>query len=187
MDHIRHKYEELGAGEYYRTNGENYKNPHFPQVKALVIRNYPRFDCPDGPILDFCAGGGEVTMALQECGHQLIAGSDPYTHVLYEKNTGTACFRYSFDDLIKGETPGIYRLIISSFAMHLCPEKDLFPLVWALFGAAPVLAVITPHKRPELEKIPGVRLLWDDYELTDRGKKVHLKVYDMPVRAASYR
>ena len=182
MDHIRLKYEKLGAEEYYRQNGDIYENPHYPQVKALVMRNYARWNCPQGAILDFCAGGGEVTLALRERGHQQLAGSDPFTYHLYEKNTGLPCLRLSFEDLIKGANAGQYALIISSFALHLCPEKDLFPVTWALFSAAPILAIITPHKRPQLEQIPGVRLLWEDAELTDRGKKVRLKVYDMPLR-----
>ena len=177
MNHIRHKYEELGAAEYYRSQGDIYENPHFPQVKALIMRNYGRWNCPDGKILDFCAGGGEATLALRECGHQQLAGSDPFTYSLYEKNTGIPCQQISFEDLVKGTNLDRYELIICSFALHLCPEKDLFPVVWSLFSAAPLLAVITPHKRPELERIPGVRLLWEDAELTERSKKVRLKVY----------
>jgi hypothetical protein len=47
--------------------------------------------------------------------------------------------------------------------------------------AAPVLVVITPHKRPALEELPGIELVWEDFELTERGKKVRLKVYQRMV------
>jgi len=182
VKHIRQQYETHGAEGYYRSHAEDYENPHFPQVRELVLRNYPSWNCGEGGVLDFCAGGGEVTLALREAGHRIISGSDPFTWELYQNNTGITCEKWSFEDIIKGAKIGHYRAVISSFAMHLCPEKDLFPLVWALFGAAPLLVIITPHKRPELEKIPGVELVGEDFELTDRGKKVRLKTYAMPGR-----
>ncbi len=45
--------------------------------------------------------------------------------------------------------------------------------------AAPVLVVITPHKRPALEELPGIELVKEDFELTERGKKVRLKQYQL--------
>lgn len=179
MKDIRGLYESFGAENYYQEYGNEYKNPHEKEVQELVKRHFSRWDTSGG-VLDFCAGSGEVTRALLDCGCARVAGSDPYTFGLYEKNTGITCARWSFDDLLRGADMGRYSLMICSFALHLCPEKDLFPVVWQLFAAAPVLAIITPHKRPELEKLPGVHLLWEDFELTPRGKKVRLKVYDMP-------
>lgn len=173
-------YESYGAEEYYRQHGENYENPHQRQVTQLILRNFPNWDCSGG-VLDFCAGGGEVTLALRQCGAFPISGSDPFTYELYEKNTGLPCARLSFDDVIRGAQIEPCSVVICSFAMHLCPEKDLFPLIWQLFSAAPLLVIITPHKRPELEKIPGVELVGEDFELTERGKKVRLKMYSLTV------
>ncbi|MFN7327483.1 MAG: class I SAM-dependent methyltransferase [Chitinophagales bacterium] len=180
MKDIRPLYETYGAEEYYRLYGEGYENPHEPIIRALVQRNLARWDCSGG-VLDFCAGGGEVTRALLEQKGVQVRGCDPYTYALYERLTGCPCDRWSFMEVIKGADLGHYSLIISSFALHLCPEKELFSLVWALFMAAPVLVVITPHKRPALEELPGIELVWEDFELTERGKKVRLKVYQRMV------
>jgi hypothetical protein len=128
-------------------------------------------------VLDLAAGGGEVTIALQEKGITGITGCDPFTFSLYEKQTGLDCLKLSFHDIIRGGMPGAYSVVICSFALHLCPIKDLFPLVWNLFEAAPLLVVITPHKRPELENLPSVELVWQDFVCTERGKQVRLKAY----------
>jgi hypothetical protein len=40
-----------------------------------------------------------------------------------------------------------------------------------------MLIVITPHKRPELENLNGISLDFEDFTLTERGKKVRLKAY----------
>jgi hypothetical protein len=39
------------------------------------------------------------------------------------------------------------------------------------------LVIITPHKRPQLEKLDGVKLVFEDYALTERGKKVRLREF----------
>lgn len=176
MKAIRPLYDSCGVEGYYRDHAGTYENPHFPEIKLLLERNFSRFDCSGG-VLDFAAGGGEVTRVLQALGVQNITGCDPYTFLLYEKNTGLPCLRRSFKEVVKGEPVGQYSLIVSSFALHLCPLKDLFPLTWNLLQAAPLLVVLTPHKRPELEKLPGIVLDWEDVTETDRGKKVRMKAY----------
>ncbi len=40
-----------------------------------------------------------------------------------------------------------------------------------------MLVIITPHKRPELEKLQGVELVLEDAVETVRGKKVRMKAY----------
>jgi predicted nicotinamide N-methyase len=174
--HIRPLYEQHGAEGYYRSFAEEYENPHFPEIRALIARNFERLDCT-GTVLDFAAGGGEAASALQSLGAKNILGCDPYTHALFEKKTGFPCLRLSFKDVIRGELPGQYSVIISSFALHLCPAKELFPLCWNLLDAAPTLVVITPHKRPELEKLTNIELIWEDWVETPRGKKVRIKAY----------
>jgi hypothetical protein len=174
---IRPLYEAHGAEGYYQAHADSYENPHFPQVEALLRRNAPRLDC--SALLDLSAGGGEASQIFLALGLRGITGCDPYTYALFEKNTGLPCLRLSFKDIVREGLPGQYSAIVCSFALHLCPEKDLFPLCWQLFQAAPLLLVITPHKRPELERLPGIRLAWEDAELTERGKKVRLKAYEM--------
>lgn len=178
MKAIRPLYETFGAEGYYRRHASDYENPHFPEIKTLLERNFTRFECSGG-VLDFAAGGGEVAQVLQQLGVEKITGCDPFTFALFEKNTSLPCLRLSFKDVVKGGLSGRYSLAISSFALHLCPPKDLFSLTWNLLQAAPTLVVITPHKRPELERLPGIELIWEDFAETQKGKKVRMKTYQI--------
>lgn len=175
MNSIRPLYDEYGAEGYYRDHAAGYENPHFPEIRALLERNMARFECSN--VLDFAAGGGEVTQVLQAQGISTVTGCDPFTHSLYEQHTGLPCLRLSFRDVVREGLPGTFSLVVSSFALHLCPAKDLFSLTWNLLQAAPLLVVITPHKRPELENLAGIQLLWEDFVCTERGKKVRMKAY----------
>jgi hypothetical protein len=84
---------------------------------------------------------------------------------------------WSFEDLLQGKLTGNYSCIISSFALHLCPRDQLAPLVWQLFNCTSQLVIVTPHKRPELEQIEGIELSFTDHVLTQRGKRIRLKIY----------
>lgn len=182
---IRPLYDQHGAEGYYREFADEYENPHLSQIRALLERNFERLDCSSGTVLDFAAGGGEVASALQSLGVKNIVGSDPFTHALFEQKTGLPCLRLSFKDVLREGLSGQYSLIISSFALHLCPPKDLFPLTWNLLQAAPLLVLITPHKRPELEKLQGIQLVWEDCAETERGKKVRMKAYQLSSQSPS--
>ncbi|BDS10641.1 class I SAM-dependent methyltransferase [Aureispira anguillae] len=175
MKHIRNLYEQLGVDNYYKDYGNQYKNPHLAQIQELILRNATQLDY--SAILDFCGGGGEVSLIIQQLGYDQITGSDPYTHQLYKKNLNQDCHTWSFDDVIKGKLIGNYSSIICSFAMHLCPEEKLYPLVIQLFQHSNNLIILTPHKRPILEQLNGVELRFVDYALTEKGKKVFLKHY----------
>lgn len=173
---IRNQYSELGVENYYLKHGADYINPHFQYVKQLVEQNQERLDY--SKVLDFCCGGGEVSMVLRDLGFTNTVGSDPFTQKAFEKNLHKTCLPYSFQDVIKGKLAGEFSTIICSFAMHLCPEKELYPLVHNLFKHSPCLVIITPHKRPRLEDIEGVSLAFEDFTLTwEKGKKVRLKAY----------
>jgi SAM-dependent methyltransferase len=182
---IRNEYADLGVENYYRNHGNVYENPHFPYIQQLLEQNKHRIDYTH--TLDLACGGGEVTLILRGLGFDDSVGCDPFTHLLFEQNTGKkGCLTFSFDDIIKGAfSPSPkgeldshhFSSIISSFAMHLCAEKQLFPLVAQLFLWTKNIVIITPHKRPELEKLSNVTLLFEDFVLTKRGKKVFLKSY----------
>lgn len=175
MRAIRPLYDEYGVDAYYRNHAGSYENPHFPEIEALLAQNLQRIDC--GCVLDLAAGGGEVTRALSGLGVEQISGCDPYTQALYRQNTGRSCLDLSFKDLIRAGLPGQYTAIVCSFALHLCPAKDLFPLVWNLFEAAPLLIVITPHKRPDLSALTGIAMIWEDSVQTVRAKRVRCRAY----------
>ncbi len=179
---IRNLYEAFGAENYYRQHGGEYQNPHFREIKSLLEKNFDRFDCSGG-VLDFGAGGGEVAGILQKLGVEKITGCDPFTFSLFEKNTGLPCLRFGFEEVLRGADLGKYSTVVSSFALHLCPEKDLFSVVWQLFQAAPTLVILTPHKRPEVERLPGVSLVFEDFALTKKEKRVRLKIYRQELTA----
>lgn len=177
---IRNQYAEQGVDAYYEEHGNTYENPHFAQIATLLENNQSRIDYAQ--VLDFCAGGGEVSQVLQKLGYTEVMGCDPYTHELYTTNTQRPCLTFNFQEVIQGklnEALASQKLsgIICSFAMHLCPEKQLYPLVYNLFQLTNQLVIITPHKRPVLEDITQVKLDFEDFVLTERGKKVKLKSY----------
>lgn len=172
---IRDEYAEMGVTQYYQTQGKNYANPHFPQVRQLLIQNKSRIDY--SKVLDFCCGSGEVSLVLQELGYPLPMACDPFTQESYYANFDQNCLPYSFEDVIRGKLSGAFSAVICSFAMHLCPEKQLYPLVANLFQLSPNIVIITPHKRPVLERYSNVELLFEDFALTKKGKKVRLKSY----------
>ena len=179
---IRNEYADLGVDAFYEQYGAQYENPHEAQVKLLIQKNVTQTDY--SCVLDLACGGGEVTRALQEIGFENIIGCDPYTNELYEKRTQKKCFTFTFDDLVRGKHLSDWRekqfgCIICSFAMHLQPEKKLYPLVSALFFLTDTLIIITPHKRPMLETLENISLVASDFALTERGKKVFWKKYGL--------
>ena len=172
---IRNQYAELGVENYYQQHADDYQNPHFEQIKILLERYQHQFDYNN--VLDFCCGGGEVTLILKELGFDQTVGCDPFTFALYEKKIQKKCLQFSFEDVIRGKLTDNYTTIICSFAMHLCAEKKLYTLVSQLFKHAENLIILTPHKRPALEMWSAFELILEDFALTERGKKVFLKSY----------
>lgn len=172
---IRDEYKDQGVENYYLEQGANYENPHFAQVKDLLLQNSAHIDY--SRVLDLSCGSGEVSFVLKELGFSETEACDPYTQEAYQVRMGTYCRPWSFEDIVKGALTDQYSAVICSFAMHLCPEELLFALVYQLFQHTKLLVIITPHKRPELEKLEGVRLIFEDFTLTERGKKVRLKAY----------
>ena len=207
---IRDEYADQGVDAYYRTHANVYENPHYPYIKALLTQNQHRIDYSKVMDLS-AGGGEvtEILRGLlnlnQEEAQQRFIGTDPFTFKLYEKNTGCPCLPLSFEDIVKGKLafyqnyngeiqkvkyktrnlpPSVFEpfsSIICSFAMHLCDEKQLYPLVNQLFTYSKNIIIITPHKRPALETLTHVTLNFDDFVLTERGKKVFLKSYSNTV------
>lgn len=176
---MRKNYEKDGVDNYYKKNSEGYINLHEEQIRKLIINNINRFRI--GSILDLCCGGGEVTKVLIENGIDKVEGSDPYTYDLYKNNTDKKCMELSFKNILQGKLKKSYDIIVCSFALHLIDEKDLFSIVNELFNHTRKIIIISPHKRPFLEQINGVKLLLVDYTLTSKGKKVYLRIYERKV------
>lgn len=172
---MRKNYEKYGVENYYKMNSDKYTNLHEPQIRDLLIRNFNKFNF--NSVLDLCCGSGEVTKILLEKGVKNIKGADPYTFELYIKNTKKSCIKLSFKDILGGKLNENYTSIICSFAFNLIKEKDLFMIVNELFRHTKKLIIISPHKRPFLDRIKGVKLKLSDYSLTPKGKKVYLSAY----------
>ncbi len=169
---VRNLYQEWGVDAYYEAFGKDYSNPHEKYVHEVLLKNKYRID--NSSFLDLCCGAGEVTLAI---GNTKTSGCDPYTARAYFEKTGKPCLPLSFDDIISKGLPQSYSSVICSFALHLCPEKKCYPLASRLFEAARQLIIITPHKRPDLERYDDILLDFEDYVLTNKGKKVRLKSY----------
>jgi SAM-dependent methyltransferase len=176
---IRTEYAEKGVEAYYQKNANTYENPHFLYIEQLLEQNKSRIDY--ARVLDLACGGGEVALILRGLGFDNTVGCDPFTKRLFVKNTGLPCFNYGFEDIVKGrlgaKVEGQYSAIISSFGMHLCDEKMLYSLTNQLFMLTQNVVIITPHKRPQLEYFPEFELIFEDFTLTERGKKVFIKSY----------
>lgn len=85
--------------------------------------------------------------------------SDKYTSPAYTERTSRPCHPLSFNSLSASELPPntqpdsegvVWDMIFCSFALHLVPPQELFPLCYELATKARWLAVIAPHKKPEV-------------------------------------
>jgi len=173
---IRKEYEDLGIDGFYKKSGWHYSNPHEAQIVTLLENNFSQINSEK--ILDFCCGSGEVTVALLKLGCKEIIGSDPYTRQAFRKRTDKKALSLSFEEVIRKGLPEKFTSVIASFALHLCPQEQLYPLVTQIFESTPQLIVITPHKRPQLENLDGVNLIFTDETPTPKGKQVRLKIYE---------
>lgn len=92
-----------------------------------------------------------------------------YTAPAYVARTSRPCHPLSFAELANGHltplvmSPGplepVWDIVICSFALHLIPtQSELFALLHELSGKARWLAVISPHKKPEVGQATGERL-----------------------------
>lgn len=176
MKPIRKEYEDLGVDGFYKKSGWHYTNPHEPQIVTLLKKNKSQINYQN--VLDFCCGSGEVTAALASMGFENTTGSDPYTRQAFQKRIGKKALSLSFEEVIRKGLPDSYTAVIASFALHLCPREQLYPLVTQIFQSTPQLVVITPHKRPQLENLDGVQLVFTDETPTPKGKQVRLKIYE---------
>lgn len=179
---VREGYATEGVEKYYVSHGETYVNPHEHYIDALLIKNKNRIDY--SKILDLCCGSGEVTGLLQALGYKNMLGCDPFTARLYREKTGCDCLEYSFTDFLLPQTltdtnfETKFSAIICSFALHLASEKILYSLVETLWQLSDAIVIITPHKRPALENLQHTQLFFEDFVLTERGKKIFLKCYN---------
>lgn len=152
-----------GVESFYINNGNRYKNPHIKSIQQSISILIKQINLVAKlPILDFCAGGGEVSLALAQLNiTNTIIGSDPYTYQLYEYNTGNKTYRWSFDDVMNCSLEDFdFNIIICSYALHLCPKEKLKLVSLELSKHCRYLGVITPFKAPLLHEEHGFKLIY---------------------------
>lgn len=144
MDAIRNMYSELGVDAFYKEFGNEYNNPHADIIKKLLSKVEV-----GERILDLCCGSGEVTRCFTD---KDVIGCDPYTYELYKKMTGREVLKYSFKDIAQGALAEYnFDTVICSFALHLCEESMLNPVLFQLAMISNKLIILTPHKRPNIK------------------------------------
>ena len=150
-DALRPLYEAYGAQGYYEQYGAEYRNPHEAVIRTCLQSALLRWKADTAHVLDLACGSGEVTLCLQEAGVTRITGVDPYTGTAYQRRTGQSALSHSFEAIADGALEGqAFSLIVCSFALHLAPASRLPTLCYQLARLAPVLWVLTPHKRPHI-------------------------------------
>jgi len=146
---IRAEYELRGVRGFYAQSGDDYRNPHEPQVRRCIEMAVKTWRPDLGRVLDLAAGSGEATLALRDLGATIIDGIDPYTASAYLARTAQAAERFTFEDVAAGALAGRrYNLIVCSFALHLCEASRLPAVAQQLGLIGDALLILTPHKRP---------------------------------------
>jgi SAM-dependent methyltransferase len=156
---IRAEYERHGADAYYRQFGSTYRNPHEDSIGRCLQVAVGRWPIDLSRVLDLAAGSGEVTLALRELGAKSIDAIDPYTADAYAQRTGERAEAFDFAQVAAGALSGRhYNLIVCSFALHLCEPSRLPGVLYQLSLVGESLLVLTPHKRPRIERQWGWEL-----------------------------
>lgn len=184
---FRDIYDKMSVGGYYESGKESipYVNHHKSEVQKLLLENLPNLSL--GRVLDLACGDGLVTETIKKhlgknAIYSYIIGCDPYTSKEYRENTGRPCIELSFKDLVVQGVNDLgfgyksFSCIICSFGLHLCERSMLPDLTWRLSEISDVLVVISPSKYPHLGD-PKV----EKFCLTPQRKRVHYRVYDLPI------
>ena len=155
---IRSEYEAHGVAGFYGRFGASYKNPHEPQIRALLGRLIPEWELDLSNVLDLACGSGEVSSVVLEHGGQ-VTGVDPFTFEAYQVRTNLEAERWTFEDIADGalENRG-FSLIVCSFALHLVEASRLPVVAFQLAQVSDQLLILTPHKRPNLKQEWGWNL-----------------------------
>lgn len=172
---FRMKYKTFGIDEYYKLDGDVYRNPHERQI-IHAIQNCINIQNLDKtlPILDLACGSGEASIALTLMGFQNVSGIDPFTTNAYKYRTGLKVESFTFNDIAAF---GIlydryYNAIVCSYAMHLCQLQLLKLLCIQLSLVSKYLIIVSPHKLPVINDEYGWKLVENIV-----SNRVHVRIF----------
>jgi len=170
---VRPGYDSLGTEGYYAAHAADYANPHEPIVRRLVESWVKRHSpATDARILDLACGSGEISSVFLSHGFEHVVGVDPYTGPAYLSRTGREALKEDFVSISRGALDSrSFEAIFCSFALHLADSGLLPQVCLRLTQVAPVLVILTPHKRPEIKPAWGWRLI--EEVLEDRVRLRH--------------
>jgi hypothetical protein len=132
-------YSEQSVAGFYQSHAATYVNPHEKSVQTLVKAHCAHYNS----VIDLACGRGEVTKALA-CD---ITGLDPYTAIVYTKETGKPALELDFHDIASGKLTGNWDAAIISFAIHLVPKEILSTTLYYLTRVTNALIVISPTSK----------------------------------------
>lgn len=144
---IRDEYNKLGIAEFYRIKNEAYSNPHEKFIEDCLLYHWSE---GYNTVLDMACGDGLVTKYLKykkmvEKGN--IYGCDAYLNERYEKETKEKCYKYSFEEISKGEFDlQEVDIIIMSYAIDLVDKSYLNNFLYSLSTLSENLLIIRPNK-----------------------------------------
>jgi len=153
---IRGEYELYGVDDFYKIIGNNYKNPHFEDIKKCLQIIDDKNIVDFTSVLDLGSGLGEVTKILYDIGYKNVIGCDPYLYKEYEENTGNRCLKYSFVDISNGYIDNLnFNTIISSYSLHLSNPSIIPNLMWVLSLTSQYLIILSPNNKPYIKENNG--------------------------------
>lgn len=171
------EYNRLGVEKYYELHARDYRNVHYLEiVTAVEVLMTVFLDLQPVnqrlSVLDLACGSGEATLAVQQWHSSAsssqsssvpasidVVSADPFTGPAFTERTGKTAESFSFEAVAEGclaEQQREYDLCICSFAMHLIRDKSrLWCTLSALARSCTFLAILSPHKKPDVATTTG--------------------------------
>jgi SAM-dependent methyltransferase len=172
---FRLKYKTFGIDEYYKLDGDVYRNPHEEQIihaiqNCISIQNLDK----TLPILDLACGSGEASIALLLMDFKNVSGIDPFTSNAYKYRMGLKVESFTFNDIAAFGVlhDRYYNAIICSYAMHLCKKQLLSLLCIQLSLVSNYLIIISPHKLPLINDDWGWKLI-----SINKSERIHIRIF----------
>lgn len=193
------EYDRLGVEKYYELHARDYRNVHYSEI-VTAVRVLMTVFLELHPVnsrlsvLDLACGSGEATLALQQWHSSAsrshadsepidlqVDGADPFTGPAFRERTGKIADSFSFEAVAEGclaEQRREYDLCICSFAMHLLRDKSkLWCTLNALARSCTFLAILSPHKKPDVTATTGWQLEHESVEA-----RVRVRLYRSMVK-----